>query len=88
MQLDLVEFLPQAIEPALLRRFRRRRRDGHFGLQRQVALVPPILLRMAGVDPSSWMPSFSHHTAKRDSRPGPVDANGEPLSVRNARGTP
>ena len=34
------------------------------------------------------MPSFNHQTARRDSRPAPVVANGEPLSVRSARGNP
>ena len=34
------------------------------------------------------MPNFIHHTAKWDSRPAPVVANGAPLSVRTARGNP
>src|SRR5688572_13525708 len=34
------------------------------------------------------MPSFSHHTANRESWPAPVVANGGPLSVRSAHGTP
>jgi hypothetical protein len=34
------------------------------------------------------MPSFSHHTASRDSPPGPVDPNGDPLSERMASGNP
>ena len=37
---------------------------------------------------SSSMPSFNHHTARCDSRAAPVVANGDPLSVRNARGSP
>src|SRR5439155_8630274 len=34
------------------------------------------------------MPSFNHQTAKCDSRPAPVVANGDPLSLRMARGNP
>src|SRR5919205_990183 len=34
------------------------------------------------------MPNFNHHTASCESCAGPVVANGDPLSVRSARGSP
>ena len=53
------------------------------------ALVPAVLLRMAGLNPFDRIPRRSHQTgelAEPIERVG--DANGTPLSVRIAAGSP
>ena len=85
-----IELAPHAIEPPLAAPRRRRRRRRRLLLQRQMkALVPAILLRMPGVDPIELDPQLQppHRQAAR-AGPAPVVANGDPLSVRSARGKP
>ena len=59
-----VEVLPEAVEARLLARLVRRRRPGRLRLQRPVhALVPPVLLRAARLDPLHAIPAASPPTA-------------------------
>ena len=52
------------------------------------ALVPAILLGLAGSISSGRMPSRTHQTDSVESRPSALEANGCPLSVRIRSGSP
>ena len=52
-------------------------------------LMPPILLRVPGLDVlSGTMPSFIHHAESRDSPARAREAKGAPLSLRIRSGMP
>ena len=68
----VIEFLNEGVELGLLLQDVGAGRAGGFLLQSQMhALMPAVLLRMAGANGSMVMPSRSHHTESLESLNSP-----------------
>ncbi len=85
----VIEVAAHAIEAlTLLAHGRRRWRHALF-LQREMKpLMPPILLRVTGVNAIQLNSEFQPPHRQGERRPGPFVAKGDPLSVRTVRGSP